>query len=502
MQYKRLKPSSVSWKPYPYQKRAVKFLLEHAAAALFLEPGLGKTSITLAALKILLKKGLVSKVLVLAPLRVATSTWPAEVTKWSDFEDTIKLKVLHGKFKDEDLEDEDANVFVLNYEGLPWLTKAETVRTGGGTTGKKKRMKVVLDMKRWRKLGFDMVVYDELSKLKHTSSVRHKIIAEILPTFGRRWGLTGSPASNGLMDLFGQCYVLDEGATLGKYITHYRMAYFENPPGNPWVWRLRQGMDAAIHKQLKKLALSMQAQDYLDMPDAVIHDIFVDLPADARKLYDTLEDDLLVKFEEGLVTAATAGIASAKCRQVASGAVYVDPEVVALIKLPKAKRQVARIHDAKIEALRDLVDELQGEPVLVAYEFNHDLERLREEFGADVPNLGTGTTVKQQNEIIARWNKGEIPVLLAHPASAGYGLNLQGSCKHVAFFTVPWDFELYDQFIRRVWRQGNKHKKVFIHRILAYDTLDSLRVPKALNSKAMTQTALYNALKKRASDRK
>lgn len=476
-----------AWKPHAYQKKAVKFLLEHSAAALFLDPGLGKTSVTLAAIKLLKREGLVDKVLIIAPLRVCYSVWPREMEKWEDFKD-LRIEVLHGKDKDDALE-RDADIYVINPEGLDWLLGAAKTKGVSGKTA------VTVDVKRFKSLGFDTLVVDELSKFKHTNTNRFKALRHVLHTFGRRWGLTGSPAANGLMDLFGQCYVLDEGRTLGKYITHYRNQYFV-PAWNGFDWNLRNGADKEIYERLKPLALRMAATDYLDMPTLIENRISVELPERARHVYDRLEEDLIARIDQKVVVAANAAAASTKCRQVANGALYLDPDVQALVKLPKSQREWVELHDGKVDALEDLIEELQGEPLLVAYDFVHDLERLQERLGKELPYIGGGVTAKRSSELERAWNKGELPVLLGHPQSVAHGLNLQETGHHVCWFSPTWNYELYDQFIRRVLRQGNTSKKVFVHAIIAKDTVDE-DIIAAVRSKKKGQDELFNALRAR-----
>ena len=478
---------AVDWRPHKYQKRAVKFMLEHAACALFLDPGLGKTSTTLAALKFLIDRKLVEKVLLIAPLRVCHSVWPRELKKWADFHE-LRAVVLHGKNKEELLH-EPADIFVVNPDGLPWLLGASKSSTLTGRT------KVEVDKKRWKGFGFDTLVVDELSKFKDTSTQRFKMLKQVLPTFGRRFGLTGSPAPNGLLDLFGQCFVLDEGAALGKYITHYRATYF-TPSWDGYNWDLKEGADKLIYKKLKPLVLRMSADDYLEMPQLIENDIRVDLPAEARRIYDTLEDALYVEIKNKTVVAANAAVASMKCRQVANGGVYVDDQLTSLVKVPKSKRQWVDLHDEKVEAIADLVSELQGEPLLVAYDFEHDLVRLKERLGEKTPHIGGGVTTKRAAELESLWNAGKLPVLLGHPQSLAHGLNLQGSGRHIAWHSLTWNFELYDQFIRRIFRQGQKSKQVFVHHVIADDTVDEA-VLKALRSKNKGQQALFEALTSR-----
>lgn len=486
MQSELFKPSSTPWQPHAYQKKAVKFLLEHAASALFLDPGLGKTSITLAAIKLLKQKKVLDKVLLIAPLRVCYSVWPKETEKWTDF-NGLRVVVLHGSKKDEALK-QDADVYVINPEGLDWLLQVQKTKTPNGKT------KVSIDLRRWKQFGFDTLVIDELSKFKHTNTNRFKALKLVLHTFGRRWGLTGSPASNGLLDLFGQCYVLDQGRTLGPYITHYRMKYFV-PSHDGFSWNIREGAEQEIYERLAPLALRMAADDYLDMPTLIENNIRVDLPEQVMRMYDQLEEDLIAKLNDKVVVASTAAAASIKCRQVANGGIYIDPEVEALVKLPKSKREWVNLHTEKVDALADLIEELQGSPILVAYDFEHDLDRLREKLGQDVPYIGGGVTAKRSAELEKLWNAGKLPVLLGHPQAMAHGLNLQEVGHHVCWHSLTWDFELYDQFIRRVLRQGNKSKKVFVHHIMARGTVDEA-VLSAVKSKRRGQNALFDALKK------
>ncbi len=447
---------------------------------------MGKTAITLAAIKILKKKKLVDKVLLVAPLRVCHSVWPSEIEKWRDF-NKLKICILHGKYKD-DLLKSDADIFVINPEGLGWLLDVQKSKTPRNKT------RVAVDLRRWKKFGFDTLVVDELSKFKHTNTNRFKALKLVLGTFDRRWGLTGSPAPNGLMDLFGQCFVLDQGRSLGQYISHYRMKYFVQG-FDGFSWTIREGAEEEIYERLNPLALRMSAEDYIDMPTLIQNNIKIDLPEDVMEIYNHLEKDLIAKIDDNIVTAATAASASIKCRQVANGGIYLDMEVQALVKLPKSNRKWVNLHHEKTDALVELIEELQGSPLLVAYDFLHDLDRLREKLGKDIPYIGGGVSVKRSTELEKQWNAGKLPVLLGHPQSIGHGLNLQESGYHICWYSMTWDFELYDQFIRRVRRQGNKSKKVFVHHLLASGTIDEI-ILGVLKSKNKTQNALFNALKK------
>lgn len=497
MKFELFKQLPVPWVPRNYAKRAVKFLLEHAAAALFLDPGLGKTSITLAALKLLFKKKLISKVLIVAPLRVCYLVWPKEIAKWKDF-GQFRISILHGQKKDEALATE-ADIYVINPEGLDWLL--QTTKTKRTTPTGKVKTDVAIDLRRWKKLGFDVLVIDELSKFKHTQSLRFKALAMVHQTFGRRWGLTGSPAANGLMDLFGQCYMLDQGRTFGPYITHYQRTYFDKG-WDGFSWELKPEADKKIYERVKPLALRMSAADYLEMPALIENNIYVQLPQEARRVYDEMENDLLAGIDDKLVTAANAAVASGKCRQIANGGIYHGAELLDLVEGRHVKREWTNLHTAKVDALADLIEELQGAPLLVAYDFNHDLDRLRTKLGKDVPYCGSGVSMKAMGEIEKQWNAGKLSVLLAHPLTIAHGLNLQEDAQHVAWHSLTWDYELYDQFIRRILRQGNTHKHVFCHHILAEDTIDDLVMLPTIKSKRSGQNALFDALKNMRNKRK
>lgn len=488
------KKPAIPYKPHNYNKKAIKFLIEHAAAALFQDPGMGKTAETLAALKFLIRKQLVTKVLLIAPLRVCHLVWPKEQEKWLDFHD-LRIVVLHGPKKDE-LLDVEADIYVINPEGLDWLLQVTKTKTPTGKT------RVSVDLRRWRRFAFDTLIIDELSKFKHTRTNRFKALKHVLPTFGRRWGLTGSPASNGLLDLFGQCYVLDEGRSLGCFITHYRSKYFQTVDDDGRVWQVKPGCEDEIYRRVAPLALRMAAEDYLELPELVINNIKLDLPENVRKIYEELEEDLITQLEEGTVIAQNAAAASVKCRQVANGGIYLTPDLeITGFRLEKQQRKWANLHNVKTDALVDLVEELQGSPLLVAYDFEHDLDRLRGAFGKDVPYIGGGVSTKRSKELERAWNAGVLPVLLAHPQAIAHGLNLQEVGHHVCWHSMTFDYELYDQFIRRVLRQGNSSKRVFVHHLIMRRTVDEV-VMYALKRKAKNQGALFDALKLLAKKRK
>lgn len=471
---KSKKQSAQSWKPHAYQKKAMKFLLSRPHAGLLLDPGLGKTSITLGAISVLKKKGLFNGALIVAPLRVANSVWPTEVSKWKEFKD-LKVTLLHGKGKRERAAKEDADIYIINFEGLPWLIEEGYLK----------------DMLKDGRV--DTLVVDELSKMKHPKTKRFKLLKPWLKKFKRRIGLTGSPAANGLMDLFGQIYILDRGAALGEYITHYRANYFI--PVKEYVWKPRKGAEKIIYERIQDLVLRMDAEDYLELPAQVDNIIPVELPPKAAKLYEQLEEEMLAEIEGKTVTATTVATAVGKCKQVANGAVYTDQIDEVTGERLSLKKRWEKVHDEKIDALLDLIDEMQGQQILIAYEYQHDLERLLKALPKGTPYIGGGVTAQEATRLEREWNAGRIPILLGHPQSIGHGLNLQGSsASAVCWFSLTWDYELYDQFIRRLRRQGNDATRIFVHHILAKDTVD-FAIFAALRSKQRTQDALLDALK-------
>lgn len=479
---------SAPWKPHAGQKKAVKYLLEHAVAALFADVGVGKTSAVYAAFKILQKKGMAKKMLVIAPLRVMQLVWPAEAQKWADFSH-FRVEILHGPDKAEALY-RDADIYVINPDGLDWLLDVKKIRTRSG------KETVTCDPRAFKKFGFDTLVIDEMTKFKHTSSNRSKSIRAISDTFSRRWGLTGTPASNGLHDLFGQMLVLDGGRSFGRFVTHFRNTYF-TVSYDGLSWDLKDGAEEKIYERLRPVVLRLAATDYYDMPELVENIIEIDLPPSVRRIYKEMEDELVAELEAGLIiTAVNGGVKSIKIRQIASGGIYLEDYTILKgksYKLRRTPRPWVELHDAKTDALEDLVESLQGVPLLVAYEFQHDLERIRDRFGKDTPVIGSGVSAKRTAEIEAAWNRGEIPLLLGHPQSMGHGLNLQGAGNHVCAYTPTWNLELRDQLIGRVRRQGSKHQTIFFHQIVARKTIES-RILRIVKEKEGTQNALLAAL--------
>src|SRR3990172_3153786 len=481
------KASKERWNAHKYQKKAKSFLLNNACAALFLDPGLGKTSITLDAVRELKKSGSPVRVLIVAPVRICHLVWPAEMEKWLNF-DGLTYEILHGAKKDQALERE-ADIYIINPEGLDWLIKPEKWKDPRGRTN------VHIDVKRFKEMGFNILLIDELTKFKHHGTNKFKILKEVLHTFDRRWGLTGSPVANGLLDLFGQMYIIDMGRALGKYITHYRAKYFvPHPSGFGFV--LAEGKEEEIYEAISPSVLSMRADDHIDMPQLVSNIIPVKLSDTAKKIYSALEDMLVADLGIGKLSASSAGVRSNKCRQISGGAIYDDPQLVTFDKIiaKKKERDYYIIDNSKIEALEGLIDELQGSPILVAYEYQHEYERLKKAFPEAVffPN---STDMKLAKAVENKWNNGEIPVLFGQVEAVARGLNLQKAGNHVAFYTVPWNYETYDQLIRRVWRQGNKNKRVFVHHLVADVGIDHV-VMAAISRKEHGHDSFFEELSK------
>ncbi len=436
-------------------------LLSQGSAGLFLDPGLGKTSIVLAAYKILKREGYTKKgMLIIAPLRVCHNVWPAEIFKWTNFCD-LSIEVLHGPTKGEALE-RDADIHIINPEGLAWLFD--------------------LKARRWR--DWDILVVDESTKFKDTQTKRFKLMRKHFELFTRRWILTGTPVPNGIGDLFGQIFILDLGNALGRYVTHFRTKFFYTESWKPYEYIPHDWAFKAIVEAIDPLVMRMSDKDYLTMPDLIVPpSVFVDMPASAWKIYQEIEDDFITKIDEGIIVAANSAVAGGKCRQVANGGLYINDA-----------HDWVEVHTEKLDALADILEELGGAPTLVMYEFNHDKERLLSRFGSSTPVLGGGTSTKKANEYIRQFNAGHIPVMFCHPASMAHGLNLQDVCHHIVFLGITWNYEHYDQSIRRIYRQGQENP-VFVYHIASRGTLDE-KVMSVLSFKECTQETLFKALTK------
>lgn len=469
--------SAKPWTPWKYQQMALQVMLKEPACGLLLDPGLGKTSVTLAAIKVRLAKRQVKRALIVAPLRAVYEVWPEQVCGWKDF-NKLGVAILHDGDKDKTLRALTAQqqVCLINPEGLAWLF------------AKKERV---------RRLGADMLVIDESSKFKNSTSVRFRALRPQLQKFRYRHILTGSPRPRNYLDLFGQVYILDRGASLGAYVTHYRNNFFYPTGYQMREWELLPGSAEKINKLVAPMVLRLDAKDHLVLPDVPPDKLHVvELPAKVRAEYDRIETGLMsTLFTAPLINSASA---RSKCCQMANGSVYVDNPTEERFS---SKRQVQAVHGAKVEALVELCEELQGEPLLVSIGYHHDVEAIRRGLGYDAPCINSATTRTQAADYIERWNKGVLPVLLGHPASMGHGLNLQGcGCRHVAYFDIPDDYDLYDQFFRRVWRQGNKAAFVFRHHFVARATVDEAKM-KNLHAKGRGQKSFLDAMRVYARER-
>ena len=455
---------AIKYKPHAYQTRAIKFGVSRPNAGFLLTPGLGKTSISLAIFKILKKQGFVNRMLVLAPLRAVYSVWPKEVEKWDEFKG-LSVGILHGPNKDDVLR-KNHDIYVMNYEGLGWFTDMLGTRQAGLFTK------------------IDMLVVDESYKMKETRTLRFKLLKPLLPRFKRRYILTGHPIGNSLLDLFGQVYVMDMGKALGPRFTHFREEFFFSTGYMGHDWVLKPGAEKAIYRRVAPSVLRMDAKDYLSLPPLIVKDVEITLPDKAMRIYKQMEKQLRIDLEAGTVTAANAAVASMKCRQLANGGIYTDLE-----------HNWNDIHTEKAEAVGDIVEELSGQPAFIAYDFLHDLHRLKQVLGKDTPHIGGGVTVKRGKEIEEAWNRGELPCLLGQPQSVAHALNLQGSVDGgaVILHSLPWSHDLYEQFIQRVWRQGQK-KTVIVHRLIAKGTIDEAII-RALERKGKVQNDFFNALR-------
>ena len=453
--------------PHEYQRFCIEYIKSHKVSALFLDMGLGKTPITLTALRDLMLDDLsVSKVLVIAPLRVARDTWPAEAKKWDHLKE-LDVSVIVGDAKARLAAlNHPALIYVINRENVKWLV--EHYEKNG---------------LRW---DFDCVVIDELSSFKNHQSQRFKWLRKVRP-FVRRWiGLTGTPTSNGLMDLWAEIGILDGGARLGRFIGRYREAYFKPGSMNPstgvvFSYVPRPGAEEQIYQKISDITISMKALDYLDMPECVSVNHEVSMLAPERKLYDQLRTDLIIPTENGDIDAANAASLSNKLLQMSNGAVYDE------------NGEARTIHNRKLEMLEDLIEAANGQPVLIAYWFKHDRNRIIEHLTA----CGYRTRDIRSSEDIQLWNSGSVPVALIHPASAGHGLNIQQGGHILIWFGLTWSLELYQQTNARLWRQGQK-ETVTIHHIITRNTVDE-DVLAALASKDVTQEKLIAAVKARLS---
>jgi SNF2 family DNA or RNA helicase len=434
---------------------------------LFMGMGLGKTVIALnAAVELMYDYFAVSKCLIIAPLRVAHDTWSRELDKWAGLEGIRLTKVLGSESERVTALQAHSDFYVINRENVVWLVDHPEYYPEG----------------RWP---FDMVIVDEFSSFKNRKSKRWRALRTVRPRIKRFIGLTGTPAANGLIDLWPEVYLLDGGKRLGRTVSKYRQKYFSAGASNGHVvyeWRPDDDAEDRIFDKIKDICVSMKAEDYLSettlaLPPKVIE---VDMSPRERKLYRKLKQDLIVQYLDKTIVAANAGVLCGKLMQLANGAIYDSPE-------PGEDPEVLHVHDRKLEALDEIVEsaEWEGEPLLIYYSFKHDLKRLKKRYPQAVKLTGS--------DVIAKWNRGEIPILLAQPASAGYGLNLQDGGHIIVWFGLTFSLEYYEQANARLARQGQK-KPVVIYQIITKDTIDH-KILAALDRKSLTQNELMDAVK-------
>jgi len=417
--------------------------------------GLGKSVITLTAIyELMLNRFEVQKVLVIAPLRVARDTWPAEIEKWEHLEGLTYSVAIGMEAERLAALRCPAHLYLINRENVDWLITKSGIP-----------------------FDFDMVVIDELSSFKSHAAKRFKSLLKVRPMVKRMVGLTGTPSSNGLMDLWAEFRILDMGQRLGRYITHYRNNFFVPDKRNQQMvfsYKPRPGAEDAIYRLISDITISMKSADFLKMPECIINEVPVALSEKEWSVYQALKEDMVVDLKDEEIDAVNAAALSGKLLQMANGAVYNE------------EKEVIHIHDRKLDALEDLIEGANGKPVLVAYWYNHDLQRIKERFS--VREIKTSQDIKD-------WNNGNIPVAVIHPASAGHGLNIQFGGSTIIWFGLTWSLELYQQTNARLWRQGQKSTMV-IHHIIAKDTIDE-DVMKALRKKEKIQSALIDSVKAR-----
>lgn len=450
----------MKWNPHEYQKYAIEYIKTHPVAAIFLGCGLGKTSIALTAIDDMLHDSFkVRKVLVVAPIRVAKVSWPDEIEKWDHLSD-LRYSVAVGT-KEERIAAlmADADIYIINRENLVWLIECSGLS-----------------------FDYDMCVLDELSSFKNWQSKRFKAFMKVRPRLKRVVGLTGTPSSNGLMDLFAEFRCLDMGERLGRFIGQYRTSYFKPDKYNGnivYSYALLPGAEEEIYRKISDITISMKSTDHLQMPELVNSEFTVMLDEDEKKKYDAMKKDLILPLTDGgEVTAANAAALSGKLVQMANGAVYSDDDVV------------TEIHKKKLDALEDIIESANGRPVLVAYWYKHDLERIRKR----LDERKVEYAIISSPGSIEMWNKGKFAVGLIHPASAGHGLNLQQGGNLLVWFSLTWSLELYIQTVDRLFRQGQTAETVSVIHIITKDTIDE-RIMKALTDKDSTQSALIEAVK-------
>lgn len=447
------------YSPHEYQRYVIDYIKKNPVAAVFLDMGLGKTSITLTALNDLLFDSFdVHRILVVAPLRVARNTWSSEIKKWEHLQD-LQYSIVVGTEKERmSALEKRADIYIINRENVQWLVE-----------------------KSGKKFDYDMVVVDELSSFKNHEAKRFRAFMKVRLKVKRIVGLTGTPSSNGLMDLFAEFKLLDMGERLGRFIGAYRANFFRPDKMNGSIvysYKPIPGAESMIYNRISDITISMKATDYLKMPELVSSRYEVQMDDKEKQKYEEFKKDLVLEIEDGEITAANAASLSGKLSQMANGAVYSDD------------LSVMQIHDRKLDALEDIIEASNGKTVLVAYWFKHDLTRITER----LRKLNVIYQKLDSDESIRKWNAKELQVGLIHPASAGHGLNFQSGGSTMVWFGLTWSLELYQQTVARLWRQGQTENTVVIQHIVTAGTIDE-RILKALEQKDNTQSALIDAVK-------
>ena len=449
----------MQYNPHKYQDYSKEFIETHPVSSLFLDCGLGKTVITLSALNDLLFDSFdAHKVLIIAPLRVGRDVWPNEIKKWCHLRN-LEYRVAIGTEAERlSALRARADIYIINRENVQWLIEKSGI-----------------------KFDFDTLVLDELSSFKNGRSKRFQSLLKVRPYVKRVVGLTGTPASNGLMDLWAEFRVLDAGKRLGRFITNYRNDYFRPDKRNGQViftYKPLPGSEERIYEKISDMTISMKSTDYLDMPELISNEYKVYLSDKEMALYESLKEDYIAELDDKELTAANAASLTNKLSQLANGAIYDDD------------RNVTYFHDRKLDALEDLIEAANGKPILVSYWFKHDLERIKER----LDNLGVHYEVISSVGSIRDWNSGKLEVGLINPASCGHGVNLQEGGSTLIWYGLTWSLELYQQTIARLWRQGQSSKTVVVQHIVTAGTVDE-SILKALQRKDATQASLIEAVK-------
>ena len=449
-----------SFVPHDYQRRGINMLASQpGGCGLLLDPGMGKTALVLQAYVILKEKYPGLQMLVIAPINPMYGTWPAEIEKWAQFKD-LKLSIVHGTpAKRLTALGVDADIYIVNPEGLKWLFSP---------------------MQKKHLPDWSLLCVDESTKFKKASSKRFKVLKPHLKSFIWRWILTGTIAPNGLEDLYGQVYIMDLGKSLGAYVTHFRIKYFYQTGFGGYEWTPKEGATEQVMEAIDSRVLQLKAEDYLEMPDFKQVKRKVKLGKEAYDVYQAVEKEFIHEMVGGTILAANKGAASMKCRQIANGAVY-DEEGKPLL-----------IHNTKLDALQDIMEETNGHPLLIMYEFKHDRDRIKKYLGTDCVCI-TGMKGVQLTTVLDKFNAGRVKYLLMHPQAA-HGMNIQKACNHIVWFSIIWDLELFIQANTRLYRQGQSSPSVMCYMLTAESTIDEI-VAKALSAKTRTQASIETALR-------